>query len=51
MYDGMCSLAHLPYDYPKELIACGIQCKVFSPMVPGTVHDSEQPRSSEDPCD
>mgnify|MGYP003095215560 FL=1 len=34
MYDGMCSLAHLPYDYPKELIACGIQCKVFSPIVP-----------------
>lgn len=34
MYDGMCSLAHLPYDYPKELIAYGIQCKMFSPIVP-----------------
>lgn len=34
MYDGMCSLALLPYSYPKTLRAKGIQCKMFSPVKP-----------------
>ena len=34
MYDGTNTLSSLPYDYPKEMIACGIQCKVFSPVRP-----------------
>lgn len=34
MYDGMCSLALLPHDYPKVLIAYGIQCKMFAPIRP-----------------
>ena len=34
MYDGMCSLALLPYSYPKTLQAKGIKCKMFSPVKP-----------------
>ena len=34
MYDGTCMLSLLPIGYPKEMEALGIQCKVFSPMVP-----------------
>ncbi|SEW23987.1 cardiolipin synthase [[Clostridium] fimetarium] len=34
MYDGTCSLFLLPYNYPKELIKFGIQCKMFSPIKP-----------------
>lgn len=34
MYDGMCSLALLPYSYPKRLREMGIQCKMFSPIRP-----------------
>lgn len=34
MYDGMCSLALLPYSYPKELEKYGIKCCMFSPIKP-----------------
>lgn len=34
MYDGMNTLARLPYDYPKQMEALGIQCKVFNPVRP-----------------
>lgn len=34
MYDGMCSIALLPYSYPKQLEAMGIRCKQFSPIRP-----------------
>lgn len=34
MYDGMNSLVRLPYDYPKEMVAAGIQCKMFAPVRP-----------------
>jgi cardiolipin synthase len=32
MYDGMCSLALMPYHYPDLLKAAGIQCKMFAPI-------------------
>ncbi len=34
MYDGMCSISMLPYNYPKQLRKFGIQCKMFSPIRP-----------------
>lgn len=34
MYDGMCSLVLLPYNYPKELSRYGIKSKMFSPIRP-----------------
>lgn len=34
LYDGMCSLVMLPYRYPEQLRALGIQCKMFSPIRP-----------------
>ena len=34
MYDGMCSLLRLPYKYPRQLQAMGIQCKMFAPVRP-----------------
>ena len=34
MYDGMCSVKLLPYDYPKTLRAMGIACKQFAPIKP-----------------
>lgn len=34
MYDGMCSLALMPYHYPEELEKYGIQCRMFSPVKP-----------------
>lgn len=34
MYDGMCGISRLPYDYPKQLRVYGIQCKIFSPIHP-----------------
>ena len=34
MYDGMSSLAALPYNYPKELEKKGIRAKVFAPIRP-----------------
>lgn len=34
MYDGTCSLSLLPPNYPQKMQQMGIQCKVFSPIVP-----------------
>lgn len=34
MYDGMCCLVLLPYHYPRELKAKGIQAKMFAPVKP-----------------
>jgi cardiolipin synthase len=34
MYDGMCSLFFLPFDFPEELSKKGIRCKMFSPVIP-----------------
>ena len=34
MYDGMCSISLLPYNYPKTIRKYGIQCKMFSPIRP-----------------
>ena len=34
MYDGSCAVSFLPYSYPKELAAFGIQAKMFSPFLP-----------------
>lgn len=34
MYDGMCSISMLPYNYPKLIRRYGIQCKMFSPIRP-----------------
>ncbi|MBQ8579532.1 MAG: cardiolipin synthase [Oscillospiraceae bacterium] len=34
LYDGMNSVANLPYGYPKQLQQMGIKCKVFSPVTP-----------------
>lgn len=34
MYDGTCTVALLPYNYPKKLNSCGIKAKVFAPIKP-----------------
>ncbi len=34
MYDGMCSLFQLPYDYDKQMRRLGIKCKMFSKILP-----------------
>ncbi|MCI9360124.1 MAG: cardiolipin synthase [Hungatella sp.] len=34
MYDGMCSLMLLPYNYPKKMEAKGIHCQMFAPIRP-----------------
>ncbi len=34
MYDGMCSMLQLPYNYDKQMKKHGIQCKMFSPVRP-----------------
>lgn len=34
MYDGTCSFALLPHDYPDMMRSYGIHCKVFNPVVP-----------------
>lgn len=34
LYDGMCCLMLLPYNYPKKLEAMGIKCKMFAPIKP-----------------
>lgn len=34
MYDGMCSISKLPYDYPRQMRKYGIRCKMFSPIRP-----------------
>ncbi len=46
LYDGTCALFHLPYRYPKELRALGIQCKMFAPIRPivSTSHNNRDHR-------
>lgn len=34
LYDGTCSIASLPADYPRQLQKLGIRCAVFSPVRP-----------------
>lgn len=34
MYDGMCSLILLPYNYPKRLEKLGIKAKMYAPIRP-----------------
>ena len=34
LYDGMCSMFQLPYNYPKEMRRCGIKCKIANPIRP-----------------
>ena len=34
LYDGTCEFSTLPHDYPTRLRELGIQCKVFSPIMP-----------------
>ena len=34
MYDGTCNLSLLPRDFPRRMEDVGIQCRVFSPMIP-----------------
>ena len=34
MYDGMCSMLQLPYNYDKQMKKLGIKCKMFSPIRP-----------------
>ena len=34
LYDGTCSMSTLPYRYPRQLEALGIQCQVFAPIRP-----------------
>lgn len=34
MYDGMCSIVLLPYNYPKKLQEHGIKAKMFAPIRP-----------------
>ncbi len=34
MYDGMCAISMLPYDYPEQLRRLGIECRMSNPMKP-----------------
>lgn len=34
MYDGMCAISMLPYNYPRQLEKFGIQCKMSNPIKP-----------------
>jgi len=34
MYDGMCEISTLTFDYPERLAVLGIKCKAFSPIKP-----------------
>lgn len=34
MYDGMCSISLLPYNYHKKIKKFGIKCKQFNPIKP-----------------
>ncbi len=34
LYDGMCEMTKLPRSYPKRLQKEGIQCRLFSPIMP-----------------
>lgn len=43
MYDGMCSIALVPYDYSKKLEQFGIKCKEFFPIRPAlTTHQNNR---------
>lgn len=46
MYDGMCSISLLPYNYPKKIRKYGIKCKMFSPIRPilSTLHNNRDHR-------
>ena len=46
LYDGMCSVSHLPYDYPQKLQKLGIQCKQYAPIKPvlSTSHNNRDHR-------
>ena len=46
MYDGMCSIKMLPWNFPEGLKAKGIKCKVFSPLFPiiSTYHNNRDHR-------
>ena len=46
MYDGMCSVKILPWDFPEKLEEKGIKCKVFSPLFPviSTYHNNRDHR-------
>lgn len=34
IYDGTCAFSKLPQDYPRQLEAMGIRCRVFAPIRP-----------------
>ena len=34
LYDGLCAISKLPYNYPNMIRELGIQCKMFSPIRP-----------------
>lgn len=34
MYDGMCGILQLPYNYDKQIRKHGIKCKMYSPVRP-----------------
>ena len=34
MYDGMCAISMLPYNYPRQLEKWGIECKMSNPIKP-----------------
>lgn len=34
MYDGMCAISMLPYNYPDQLRKYGIRCKMVNPVKP-----------------
>ncbi|MCD8321344.1 MAG: cardiolipin synthase [Oscillospiraceae bacterium] len=46
MYDGTCSFSKLPGNYPRQMEAAGIQCRVFSPIRPfiSTVYNNRDHR-------
>lgn len=46
MYDGMCSIMLLPYNYPKELESYGIKCHIFNPIkaIISTYHNNRDHR-------
>ena len=34
LYDGTCAIGKLPYQYPQQLKALGIRCKMYAPLRP-----------------
>lgn len=34
LYDGMCSIVLLPYNYPKQMEEFGLKCKIIFPLKP-----------------